>query len=95
MYDNVVNSYIKGEIDRATCRQMMWIMGASQTEMYFYLQEADGQRANNASVCTCETPVFSDERQRICGRCGLKFAEGDKNFIDRMAKDILTHARPK
>lgn len=49
MYDNVVKSYIKGEINRATCIEMMWTMGASRTEMYFYLQEADRQISSNVT----------------------------------------------
>jgi hypothetical protein len=61
MYDGVVKSYIRGEIDKETCVQMMWTMGASRTEMHFYLQEADKQRANKASSGLRGTPC------KICG----------------------------
>lgn len=44
MYDDVVKDYIEGRIDRATCRLYMWVMGASETEIYYYLEEADKQR---------------------------------------------------
>jgi hypothetical protein len=45
MYDGVVKDYIEGRIDRKTCRLYMWTMGASATEIYYYLEEADKQRA--------------------------------------------------
>jgi hypothetical protein len=32
------------------------------------------KRAADLAVCTCETPVFSDDRQKICGRCSLPLA---------------------
>jgi hypothetical protein len=69
MYDGVVNSYIQGKIDRATCRKMLWTMGASETEIYFYLEEADKQRANTGSHRTAGTrsPVKWDAYKKLFG----------------------------
>jgi hypothetical protein len=44
MYDYVVDSYVKGEIDRETLRQMIWTMGASGAEMFFVLEAADQKK---------------------------------------------------
>jgi hypothetical protein len=64
MYDQIVRSYASGKIDKATLEKMLWTMGASRTEMHFYLEAADELKATNGTSCP------------VCGRTDGKHNNG-------------------